>query len=98
MPAGKALNKVARLRHEDNPVILDENKQAGPGPNAELLARFLRDDDLILAAQRDGRGHRWQGKVIRTNHFTMRLGGRRSLAAGGRKTLYATNPRRRNNR
>jgi len=49
--AGRALYEVARLRHEDDPVVLDQDKQARAGTHPELLARFLRDDDLVFAAQ-----------------------------------------------
>jgi len=57
VPAGEALNEVARLGHKDDPVVLDQHEQARAGPDAELLARFLGDDDLVLAAQCDRGGH-----------------------------------------
>jgi hypothetical protein len=51
------LNEVAGLGHEDDPVLLDQHEQARTGPDAELPARFLGNDDLVLAAQCDRRGH-----------------------------------------
>jgi len=39
---------VAGLGHEDDPVLLDQHKQARTGPDAELLARFLTTWFLLL--------------------------------------------------
>jgi len=53
VPAGKAFNEMARLGHEDDPIVLDQNEQASAWPDAKLLASLLRDDNLVLAAQRE---------------------------------------------
>ena len=51
------LNELAGLGHEDDPVLLDQHKQARTGPDAEFFACFLGNDDLVLAIQCDRGGH-----------------------------------------
>ena len=56
MATREALNEMTRLVHEDDPVVLDHHEQTRTGTDTELLARFLGDDDLVLATQCDRRG------------------------------------------
>src|SRR5262249_3136350 len=57
MESRRPLCEFLRLWHHHDAVCLAENQQLVPRLESECLARSLRDDHLILAAELDGRIH-----------------------------------------